>query len=118
MPRALRPLMPGGIYHVASRGNRRQDIFLAGLDRKRFLEELVDVIERCEWRCYAYSLMGNHFHLIVETLQPNISTGMQLLKGNYAKWFNRRHACDGHLFQGRFFSELLETDWHLLELSR
>ncbi len=74
--------MPGGIYHVASRGNRRQDIFLAGLDRKRFLEELVDVIERCEWRCYAYSLMGNHFHLIVETLQPNISTGMQLLKGN------------------------------------
>jgi hypothetical protein len=62
--------------------------------------------------------MPNHFHLVIETAKPTISVGMQRLNGGYAQWFNKKHGLDGHLFQGRFHAVLVESDWHLLELSR
>jgi putative transposase len=118
MPRPHRPQVPGGIYHVTSRGNRRQSIYADDHDRQKFLAFLADAVRRYRWHCHAYCLMENHFHLVVETPEPNISLGMHRLNSRYARWFNWRHALDGHLFQDRFYSTLVETDWHLLELSR
>lgn len=73
---------------------------------------------RHRWRCHAYCLLGNHYHLLVETLEASLSEGMRRLNGVYAQWFNRKHEVGGHLFQGRFHSVLVESPWHLLELSR
>ncbi|MDR3502202.1 MAG: transposase, partial [Legionella sp.] len=70
------------------------------------------------WICYAYCLMSNHYHLLVETAQGNLSKGMQLLNGIYTQKFNRRHSRVGHVFQGRFKGILVEKDNYLLELSR
>jgi putative transposase len=118
MPRKPRLRVAGGIYHVTARGNRRQVIFLDDRDRRRFLELVSQVVERYGWLCHAYCLMVNHYHLVIETPEANISEGMHRLNAVYAEWFNRRHDLDGHLFQDRFHSTLVETDWHLLELSR
>jgi putative transposase len=110
--------IPGGIYHVTARGNRRQPIFLDEADYRRFLQILAVVVARLGWRCHAYCLMPNHYHLLIETPDANLSAGMQRLNGLYAQWFNRQHQFDGHLFQGRFHAVLVESNWHLLELSR
>jgi REP element-mobilizing transposase RayT len=118
MARPLRIAPPGGIFHVTARGNRRQEIFFDDRDRLRFLEMFGTAVSRHDWRCHAYCLMPNHFHLMIETPAGDISAGMQRLNGGYAQWFNRRHEFDGHLFQSRFYSVLLESNWHLLELSR
>jgi REP element-mobilizing transposase RayT len=118
VPRLPRVAPAGGIFHVTSRGNRRQDIFLDDDDRELFLVQLGTAIERFRWRCHAYCLMGNHVHLLIETTDENLSEGMQWLLGRYAQDFNWRHGFDGHLFQGRFKSQLVISNWHLLELSR
>jgi len=110
--------LAGGIYHVTARGNRRQRIFLDDRDSERFLQILPIVAARYEWRCHAYCLMPNHYHLLIGTVKPTISAGMQKLNGGYAQWFNHKHELDGHLFQGRFHAVLVESDWHLLELAR
>jgi putative transposase len=110
--------LAGGIYHVTSRGNRRQHVFTDDRDRRRFLALLDHVANRLDWAGHAYCLMPNHFHLVMETPSPTLSAGLQWLNGSYAQWFNWRHQKDGHLFQGRFHSVLVETDVHLLELSR
>ena len=118
MPRPQRLQIAGGIYHVTARGNRRQEIFTDDRDRIRFLALLDQVAVRFGWSGHAYCLMPNHFHLVVETPGPTLSAGLQRLNGSYAQWFNWRHQKDGHLFQGRFHSVVVETDSHLLELSR
>ena len=118
MPRPPRVAPPGGVFHITSRGNRRQEIFLDDRDRLRYLELLGGTVSRHAWRCHAYCLMPNHFHLMIETPEADISAGMHRLNGAYAQWFNRRHGFDGHLFQSRFHSVSLESNWHLLELSR
>jgi REP element-mobilizing transposase RayT len=118
VPRRHRTQVAGGIYHVIARGNRRQDVFSDAADYARFLELLALVVARFGWRCHAYCLMPNHFHLVVETREANISAGMQLLNGRYAQWFNIRHGYSGHLFQGRFYGTLVESNHHLLELTR
>jgi putative transposase len=87
-------------------------------DRDRFLEILSNVADRFRWRVYAFCLMENHYHLVVEQRTEGMSRGMQYLNGVYAQTFNRRHGHDGHLFQGRFHAVLVESDWHLLELAR
>jgi putative transposase len=118
MPRPLRVSVPNGVYHVTSRGNRRQPVFVDGRDRKFFLEMLAIVCARRRWRCRGYCLMPNHYHLVVQTRDADLSAGMQGLNGEYAHHFNFFHGTDGHLFQGRFHAVLVESDPHLAELSR
>jgi REP-associated tyrosine transposase len=118
MPRPSRLQLAGGVYHVVSRGNRQQAIFCDEIDYARFLELLGAAVSRFGWRCHTYCLMPNHFHLVVETPEANISAGMQWLNGRYAQWFNIRYGFSGHLFQGRFYGDLVESAYHLLELVR
>jgi putative transposase len=118
VPRALRNFEPGGIYHVTARGNRKQRIFLTDNDRELFLTLLARVALRLKWRCHAYCLMQNHYHLVAETRGENLSAGLQTLNGRYAQAFNGRYETSGHLFQGRFHAVQVGTEGHLLELSR
>ena len=118
MPRPLRPQIPGGIYHITSRGNRKQPIFLDPDDHRFQLWCLDRAAARYEWRCHAWCHMTNHFHLVIRTASANLSQGMQYLNGLYAQVFNHRHGETGHVFQGRFHSVLAESDSHLLELAR
>ena len=85
--------------------------------RERFLFVLDDVVTRMRWRVHAYCLMTNHYHLLVETLDPNIGRGMERLNGIYARWFNWRHGYAGHLFERRYHDELVERDAQLFELA-
>lgn len=118
MPRPLRVQFAGGVFHVTARGNRKADIFRDDSDRRLFLRILDATIARCRWRCHVFCLMPNHVHVVIETPEPNLSSGMQRLNGMYGQCFNHRHDLSGHLFQGRFHSKLVESNWHLLELSR
>ncbi len=118
MARPLRPAYPGAIYHITVRGVERRRIFMDDRDREGFLGLLADVVARFEWRCHAYCLMTNHFHLVVETPLGNVSAGMKQLNGVYAQAFNRRHGRRGHLYEDRFHTTLVETEAHLLELTR
>jgi REP element-mobilizing transposase RayT len=118
MARPLRIEYPGAIYHVTSRGNEKRSIFLSDLDRKRFLDLLADVNERYHWICHAYCLMDNHYHLLIETPEANLSIGMRQLNGVYTQAFNRRHGRVGHFFQGRFKAILVEKESYLLEACR
>lgn len=118
MARPLRIEFEGAVYHVTSRGNARQDIFLDDKDREQFLEDLARVVNRFGWRCHAYCLMNNHYHLLVETPEANLSRGMQLLNSVLSQRFNRRHKRVGHVLQGRFKGILVEKEGHLLELAR
>ncbi len=118
MPRAPRIQFPGATYHVTTRGVRKAPIFTDTRDRLRFGQLLTGVVDRFDWRCHAYCWMTNHFHLLVETPNGDISSGMQRLNGMYAQWFNWRHGFEGHLFDRRFGSVLVEDESHLLELTR
>lgn len=92
----------GAVYHVMSRGNAGQTIFANDEDRRLFLETLGDACERCGWRIHAYVLMDNHYHVLLETPEPNLVAGMKWMQGTYTQRFNRRHGRCGHLFQGRY----------------
>jgi REP element-mobilizing transposase RayT len=118
MARPLRIEFPGAVYHVTSRGNARQDIVADDRDRRQWQAVLAQVIDRYSWVCHAYCLMDNHYHLLIETPQPNLSLGMRQLNGRYTQAYNRRHHRVGHLLQGRFRSILVEKEAHLLELCR
>lgn len=118
VPRSPRIAPAGGIFHITTRGNRRQAIFLDDDDRRWFLHLFATAVEEFRWTCHAYCLMGNHVHLLLQPQGENLSEGLQWLLGRYAQDFNWRHGYDGHLFQGRFKSETVESNWHLLELSR
>jgi REP element-mobilizing transposase RayT len=118
VPRPHRLQIAGGIYHLTSRGNRRQRIFLDDQDRRMFLSIAETAAQRRGWRCFAYCLMHNHYHLLVETPAADLSPGMQEINSRHAMWFNWRYELDGHLFQGRFHSELVEREAHLFELAR
>ncbi|MEO8341649.1 MAG: transposase [Nitrospirota bacterium] len=118
MARPLRIEFSGAVYHVTSRGNARQDIVVDDRDRVQFFAVLVHVVDRFGWLCHAYCLMDNHYHLLIETPNPNLSLGMRQLNGRYTQMYNRRHERVGHLFQGRFTAILVEKEAHLLELCR
>jgi len=118
MTRPLRIEYENAVYHITTRGNARQDIFLDDEDRLGFLKILQDVVARYNWVCHAYCLMSNHYHLLVETPDANLSRGMRQLNGVYTQAFNRRHDRVGHLFQGRYKAILVEKEGHLLELAR
>jgi len=118
MARPLRIEFPGAIYHVISRGNASQIIYEDDVDRRNFLEILSSAIQRYHWLCHAYCLMGNHYHLLIETPEANLSSGMRQINGVYTRRFNARHQRSGHLFQGRFKAIIVERDPYLLELIR
>ena len=118
MARPLRLEYAGALYHVTARGNARQDIFLDDEDRRRFLRVLERVVSRFHLLLHAYCLMNNHFHLVVETPEANLSTAMRQLNGVYTQAFNRRHERVGHVLQGRFKAIVVERDSYLLELCR
>ncbi|MBH0178672.1 MAG: addiction module toxin RelE [Nitrospira sp.] len=118
MARPLRVEFPGAVYHVTARGNARQDIFLDDEDRQQFLGVLSRVVSRFHFLLHAYCLMDNHFHLVVETPEANLSKAMRQLNGVYTQAFNRRHQRVGHVLQGRFKAIIVDRDSYLLELCR
>jgi len=98
MARPLRIEFAGALYHVTSRGDGREDIFLEDGDRFLFLEVIASVYERFNWVLHAYCLMGNHYHLLIETPDSNLSKGMRQLNGVYTQRFNQKHKRVGHVF--------------------
>jgi len=118
MARPLRIEYAGALYHVTSRGDRQETIFEDDQDRKAFLNVLGEVISRFRWRCHAYCLMGNHYHLMIETPEGNLTKGMRQLNGVFTQWSNRRHKRSGHVFQGRYKAILVDRDSYFLELAR
>ncbi len=118
MARPLRIEFPNALYHITSRGNRREYIYLDDNDRKFFLDILEQVRERFNWVCHSFCLMSNHYHLLVETPEANLALGMRQLNGVYTQKFNRAHGRVGHVFQGRYKAILVQKDTYLLELSR
>lgn len=109
MPRRLRIEYPGAIYHVINRGDRKEDIFKDDGDREQFLSTLGEACGKTEWQVHAYCLMRNHFHLVIETPQPNLVLGMKWLLGVYTKRFNIRHKLCGHLFAGRYKAMIVDS---------
>jgi putative transposase len=118
MSRPLRLEYPGAWWHILNRGVDREDIFLDDRDRRRFLRLLAVAIPHFRWRLHAYVLMSNHYHLLVETIEPTLSRGMKKIGGDYALWFNKRHRRVGHLFQARFTAHLIDSDEYLLTVAR
>jgi REP element-mobilizing transposase RayT len=113
VPRQARSALPGGVFHVATRGVSDDPIFRDDTDRKAFLTLLGSVVARHEWSCHAYCLMTTHYHLIVETERQALSLGMRRLNGGYARSFNERHDRRGHLFGGRYSVYVINSEDHL-----
>jgi len=118
MSRPLPLQLPGGIYHVTARGNAGRSIFEDDDDCARFLIVLASTVARYRVLCHAYCLMGNHYHLLVQTPEPNLSVVMRQLNGVYTQRFNRRHERCGHVLQGRFRAQLVDGDAYLREVCR
>ncbi len=118
MTRPLRLEFAGAVWHVTSRGNEKKEIFRDDEDRAIFLRLLARMGSRFGWRTHAFVLMGNHYHLLLDTPEPTLSRGMRELNGIYTQRFNKRHQRVGHLMQGRFKGILVEKESHLLELTR
>lgn len=118
MARPLRIELAGGLYHVTSRGDRREDIYLGDVDREAWLAVFAQVCSRFNWRCHAWCQMTNHYHIVVETAEANLAQGMRQLNGVYTQHVNRAHQRVGHVFQGRYKAILVEKEGHLLELGR
>jgi len=118
MVRPLRIEFAGAVYHVTSRGDRCEAIVEDDADRRRFVKLLGDVTERMGWHCYAWCLMDNHYHLVLETPEANLAHGMRQLNGVFTQLSNRRHGRSGHLFQGRYKAIIVDRESYLLELCR
>ena len=108
MPRKLRIEYPGAMYHVMSRGNRRQDIFLDDIDRHDFLKTLAEACQKTGWQVHAYCLMSNHYHVVLETPNANLAAGMAWLQSTYTIRLNHRHKLIGHVLSGRYKAQLVE----------
>jgi REP element-mobilizing transposase RayT len=117
MARPWRIEYAGALYHVLSRGNQHQDIFLQDEDRRSFLKAIGQMSERYDVDIFAYVLMDNHYHLLLRTNNADLSKSMQWLGTTYTTRFNLRHTRNGHLFQGRYKSIIVENDSYLLQLS-
>jgi REP element-mobilizing transposase RayT len=108
MPRKLRIEYPGAMYHVMSRGDRREKIFLDDVDRQDFIKTLAEACQKTNWQVHAYCLMPNHYHLVLETPEPNLVAGMAWLQSTYTIRLNHRHQLFGHVLSGRYNSQLVE----------
>lgn len=118
MGRPLRIEFPGAFYHVTSRGNERKDIFKSEADREKFLAYLASATERYGAVFHAYCLMTNHYHLMIETPEGNLSRIMKHVNNSYTNYFNIKRKRAGHLLQGRYRAILVEADTYAAELSR
>ncbi len=110
--------MPGGLYHIYSRGLDRVDIFSCDADREKFLGILADTIRHSSWKCFAYCLMSNHYHILIESEDGDTSVGMKRLNGSYAQYYNWKHERTGPLFQGRYKAILVDRENYFMELCR
>ena len=106
------------MYHVTSRGDRREPIFVDDRDRHDFLDVVAQALSRFDAQILAYCLMGNHYHFVLHTRRANLSLLMRHINGVYTQTFNRQHNKVGHLFQGRFKAILVDRDAYLLEVCR
>lgn len=118
MSRKPRIWFPGANYHITSRGNRHTDIFIDDFDRKRYLQLLEETRLLFPFHLHAYCLMTNHIHLQLETINHHPKEIMKMLNSRYAIYFNKRHQLDGHVFQGRYGAELIDSAKYFLEVSR
>ena len=110
MPRQVRIQYPGALYHVMARGDRREEIYRDDEDRRMFLAALGEACGRTGWKCHAYALMPNHYHLVLETPEPNLVAGMAWLQNTYTRRHNVRHKLWGHLFGGRYKAVLVDDE--------
>ena len=118
MARPIRLEFPNALYHVMSRGNGGENIFIEDADKLAFLELFEELLTRYDVICYSYCLMDNHYHLLIETPKANLSQIMRGLNGRYTKYFNKTFQRMGHVFQGRYKAIIVQKDSYLLELSR
>lgn len=118
MSRPLRIEFDNAIYHLTSRGDRRCTIFRTDSDRLTWLALLGETCARFGFAVYAYCLMGNHYHLVLQTVHGQLARGMRYLNGNYSQYFNRQHGLVGHVFQGRYHAVLCQGEEYLKQLSR
>src|SRR3990167_5084236 len=118
MARPIRIEYPGALYHITSRGNEQKSIYVNDSDRRYFIALLEQTLKRFNWICYSYCLMDNHYHLLIETVDPTLSKGMRYLNGVYTQRMNREYSRVGHLLQGRFKAIIVEKESYLLELCR
>ncbi|MPW37212.1 MULTISPECIES: transposase [Vibrio] len=118
MSRPLRLEFAGALYHITSRGDQKQVIYFQDSDFQLFLNVLGDVCETYNWVVHAYCLMPNHYHLLIETPEGNLSRGMRQLNGVFTQAINRKYERVGHLFQGRYKAILVEKESYLTELCR
>jgi putative transposase len=118
MSRPLRIEFPGAIYHLTSRGDRRESIYRDDTDRRSQLTIIAHATDRFDAQVLAYCLMGNHYHLVMHTRQANLSRLMRQINGVYTQTYNRRHGLTGHVFQGRYKAILVDRDAYLLALCR
>jgi REP-associated tyrosine transposase len=118
LPRPLRAQVEGGVYHLVSRGVRALPIYSDDKSRRRFLSLLDLVTSKYRWELHTYCLMTNHYHLLVTTVDPTLSAGMQYLLSCYAQWFDWREGFEGHVFERRFYSREIATDRDFLSTAR
>ena len=118
MPRPLRFEYPGALYHVTARGVQQAAIFIDDQDRVSLLANLASALRTCDAKAFAFCLMDNHYHFVLQTCQANLSGLMHRVNSVYSSTFNRRHARRGHLFEGRFKALHVDRDAYLLEVCR
>ena len=118
MARPIRVEFEGAVYHVMARGNERRKVFRSDRDRELFLETLAEAVSQFGLLVHVYCLMPNHYHLVVETPRGNLSRAIGWLQVTYTVRFNRRYRRSGHLFQGRFKAQLVDTEEYGRELVR
>jgi putative transposase len=118
MPRPLRVQFAGAVYHAMGRGVRGEPLYTDARERTQFLQLLAETCCRYDWQTLGYCLMGNHYHLLVRTLEPTLSRGMQWLNGCYARWLSDRHGHKGHVLFRRFHAVLVESDRQLVDTLR
>ena len=118
MPRRPRIVYPGSIHHITARGIGRRVLFADDDDRRTFLRTLAGVVRSHDWTCHSFCLMGNHFHLVVQTGELGLANGMHRLNGLHAQRYNRIYGVTGHVFDRRYANHLVTEHQHLLELTR
>lgn len=118
VPRPPRLQVAGGLYHITTHSNLRRCVFEDDRERAHFLEVLGTVVRRHGWSCRDFSLLSTHYHVFVETPEPDIAEGMQYLNGRYAQWANRIRGERSHVFEDRYGSTLVKTESHALEVHR